>query len=131
MMTFRTLMHGGASPADSFSVQPGLLLVRTADEFQRRWELMTKGDTPALEIPVVDFAAEAVVMLALGMRPTTGYSVTIDRVEAGADVLEVSATETRPSGYTGDLVTEPVHLVAVPAVAARDDLRLILRITND
>jgi len=47
MATFRTLMHGGASPADAFSVQPGLLLVRTADEFQRCWELMTKGDTPA------------------------------------------------------------------------------------
>ena len=36
-----------------------------------------------------------------------------------------------PSGFAGDMVTVPVHLVAVPAADARDDLRLILRITDD
>jgi len=131
MVTFRTVMHGLASTARSSALQQGLFIARTAEEWARHWERMTKGRHPAPEIPSVDWSAEVVLVMILGMRPTTGYSVTIDHIVVGDQVLEVSVTEKSPGGFGGRMVTMPVHAVAIPARDARDNLRLIQRVITD
>ena len=131
MAAFRSLVHGLARSGGSSGRQPGLLIVRTAEEWARCWERMTKGQRPGPEIPSVDWSVEVVVVVNLGSRPTTGYAVTIDQIVAGDQTLEVSVTESRPAGgFGGRMVTHPVHAVAVPARDARDNLRLVQRVTT-
>ncbi|MEU4420311.1 protease complex subunit PrcB family protein [Actinoplanes sp. NPDC024001] len=130
MATIRSLLHGVAHPADSSAIQPGLFLLRTEDEWAGRWRQLTAGQQPAPDLPPVDWTTEVVLGLVLGFRPTTGYTVTIEQVVARYDVLEAQATEVRPGGFTGQAVTVPVHVVAVPAADARDDLLLIQRIVT-
>jgi hypothetical protein len=44
----------------------------------------------------VDFSANQVVLLAAGEKPTGGYAIRVDSVEATQDGLKLNATETRP-----------------------------------
>ncbi|GAA1842988.1 protease complex subunit PrcB family protein [Asanoa iriomotensis] len=129
-IAFRSLFLGCAHSIDSSYPEAGLFLVRTEDEWVGRWTTMTSGQRPAPQVPAVDWASELVVMLALGWRPTGGYSVIIEQVAVGEGHVRVSAWENRPWGFTTQAITFPVHAVAVPAHDVSDDLYLVQRITT-
>jgi hypothetical protein len=63
----------------------------------------------------VDFAAERVVVVALGQRPTGGYSVRVESVAERGGVLEISAVEEAPgpSCLTTQALTQPFVVIAV------------------
>jgi hypothetical protein len=129
-VAFRSLFLGRAHSIGSLCPEAGLFLVRTEDEWARRWRTMTSGQRPAPDVPAVDWASELVVLLALGWRPTGGYVVIIEQVTVRDRHVHVSAWEERPGGYTTQAVTYPVHALAMPAHDVCDDLYLVQRITT-
>jgi hypothetical protein len=85
---------------------------RTAGEWQTLWT-QHAGDRPR---PQVDFSKEMVVAVFLGSRPTAGFSVEIVGAREEGATLVVSYKETRPQPGTvaAQILTSPLHIVAVP-----------------
>ncbi|MCO1597156.1 hypothetical protein M8C17_18535 [Micromonospora sp. RHAY321] len=96
---------------------------------EREWDGLTRFHQPAPAVPTVDWEAELVVVLAVGTRPASGYQVTIERLTVTDRQLHVSAWEERNGGAALDIVTNPVHAVAMPLHDLGDDLHLVQRIT--
>ena len=63
----------------------------------------------------IDFASEAVVIVALGTRPTAGYGVQVDSLRNTGGAYEVFAVEVTPGTCaTAQVVTSPFAVIAVP-----------------
>jgi hypothetical protein len=73
---------------------------------------------PAPALPDVDFTHQTVVAVVCSERPTTGYSVRVDGVEAWCGTLEVSAVESQPGAgcVTAPAATRPYQFVVVEGV---------------
>jgi hypothetical protein len=121
-LSVRTVATG-----DMHSEESGLFVARDADQWVRLWQRMTASQYSPL--PHVDWSTEMVVVVALGMRPSGGYSVEIEKVTASPDTLDVHAREDQPGPYCGvtDALTDPFHAVAM--VAHDGQPRLIHRVT--
>lgn len=133
---------GAPVPEGALSIQPEeILSVQTAwsgfDEPTRAlitddegwaaaWETLHANQSSVPERPEVDFQSNVILLAAMGVRPTTGYTVTIDEVHYYEDTLYVSVLERSPgpSCGTGQAITSPVHVVKVPtqATSARFDV---------
>jgi hypothetical protein len=85
---------------------------RTPDE----WAAIWKQHAPGRPMPAVDFSREMVVGVFLGSRNRAGYSVEIVGVEKEGNGLVVRYKESVPgrSTMSAQIITMPVHLVAVP-----------------
>ncbi|WP_123809711.1 protease complex subunit PrcB family protein [Micromonospora globispora] len=125
-MPFRTLFHGDTAS----STTAGLFLIRTEDEWVREWEAWMRARRPTPAVPAVDWEAELVVVLTVGTRPASGYQVTIEQLAVRDHQLHVSAWEDRNGGAALDVITHPVHAVAMPLHDLGDDLHLVQRITT-
>jgi hypothetical protein len=92
-------------------------VVRTQAQWQAAWAGIWRNHTPEPSLPAVDFAREAVVVAAMGLRSTGGYGVTVDSATATAAEVHVYVTERSPgrSCVTTQALTAPVHVVAIPA----------------
>jgi hypothetical protein len=71
-----------------FACQPGVRVVEDAGE----WVSLSEGLHFA-EPPVVDFGAERVVLISLGARPTSGYSVEVQGVRRSGSSVTMEAVE--------------------------------------
>ncbi|OFV93949.1 MAG: hypothetical protein A3H95_07720 [Acidobacteria bacterium RIFCSPLOWO2_02_FULL_64_15] len=101
--------------AMSFVDTPRQVTLRTAAEWTAAWRAHA-GDRQA---PVVDFSKEMVVGVFLGTRRTSGYSVEIVRTreENGALIVQYVETQPSPRAVTAQVITMPLHLVAIPTRA--------------
>lgn len=84
------------------------------------WADHQRGTLPPAPRPAVDFAAERVVALFLGDRPSSGFGVEVVSVAeiASGAAVEVSYVTTRPTGAAASVVTSPFHVVAVNRAVA-------------
>jgi hypothetical protein len=100
-------------------VPRGREVVRTAERWTALWGQLTANVQPAPPAPAVDFAAEMVVVAAMGTKPTGGFAIAIDGVHVDRDRLFVEVRETSPgrSCIVTQALTAPVALVIVPARA--------------
>lgn len=80
------------------------------------WGTLHATVSPTPERPSIDFDASVLVLAAMGTRPSTGYSVIIEKVQHHDGVLYVSLLERSPgsSCITGAALTAPAHVVQVP-----------------
>lgn len=69
-------------------------VIRDDAAWQAFWRRAVRGT--ALPAPVVDFSRHAVVVVAMGERPTGGYWVDIERVVVGERALRVEALASSP-----------------------------------
>ena len=125
----RTLFQGHAYTLPFDAPGPGLFIIRDQAGWASLWARLTSGEQPARDAPEVGWGSELVVVLILGWRPTAGFHVEIEQVMVVDGVLQVRAWEDRPGGMTAEMITFPVHAVAVPAIDVGDELLLIQRIT--
>lgn len=66
------------------------------------------------DLPPVDFAKDAILLIAQGQRPSAGFRVEIVRIETDAKGgLVVHVKETRPTGAAAAVLTYPVHVVRI------------------
>ena len=88
------------------------VVVRTDAEWQALWKMHSSAPAPK-----VDFSTSLVVGVFLGMRPTAGYIVAIQRVSrtpAGA-LVEYVQTEPDRNRMIAQMLTFPFHLVSLPS----------------
>ena len=92
------------------------LVVRDQSTWDAVWNRLQGTATPERAAPIVDFKAAMVVVAAQGMRPTSGYTIRVDKVDADGNGAVATVVETSPSGapcgQTSGLTT-PADLVAV------------------
>jgi hypothetical protein len=114
---FRTVV--GLLRPDLKTPEEGLHVIRSADEWNRQWAGSSADRTPA-----VDWATEMCVVVALGIRPTSGYFALIDLILVTGDLMRVRAWEIRPGPDCGVMraITHPFYAVAVPAHAGAVEL---------
>jgi hypothetical protein len=88
------------------------VVVRSAAE----WGALWKQHAPERPVPAVDFAREMVAAVFLGSRPTGGFAVEIvgAGAKAGSVVVQYRETKPAPDAIAAQILTSPVHLVAVP-----------------
>jgi hypothetical protein len=104
----------------SFAYNSGLaesarLVVRDPAAWQQVWSMLGNSASPAA--PPVDFAAEMVVVAALGTRPTGGYSIFVDSAYRRADHIEVVVRKVAPGSSCGttQALTQPADVARIPA----------------
>lgn len=95
---------------------PVRTVITDAEAWAEAWETLHATVSPVPERPHVDFDASVLVLAAMGQRPSTGYSVTIEDVQHHEGTLYVSLLERSPgpSCMTGGALTAPAHVVQVP-----------------
>jgi hypothetical protein len=92
------------------------LVIRDANTWARFWSELGVGERPA-----IDFSRNLVVAVAAGQRSSGGYEIAVRRVsQANGDLtIEVEETTPGPNCMTTSALTQPVDVVALPAVGAR------------
>jgi uncharacterized membrane protein len=93
--------------------QPRRVVARSEDEWRALWSAHAGPEVPA---PWVDFATRVVAAVFIGERPTSGYSVAIDRATRDGDalLLEVEVQHPPQGAITAQVITSPFHIAAVP-----------------
>lgn len=96
--------------------EPARLVLTDDEQWVAAWETLYEGQSPVPERPAVDFGSSVLILVAMGTRPTTGYSVKVEGVQHHAGVLYVAVRERSPGAScgTGQALTAPVHIVEVP-----------------
>jgi hypothetical protein len=97
---------------------PEHFTVRDSSHWANVWATAFAFQAPIPPLPAIDFTSEMVVGAALGVRPTGGYDVTIERVMVESDEATVIVAETVAGNGCGttQAVTEPVMLVKVATI---------------
>lgn len=92
------------------------MVIRDANAWAHFWSELGAGDRPD-----VDFTQNVVIVAAAGQRSSGGYDLAVDRVTEtdGELTIEVVETTPGPNCVTTAVVTRPVDVVVVPAVAPR------------
>lgn len=93
---------------------PRRQVIRDSVTWEATWRDIKRGSIPPRPAPVVDFARDMVVLVAMGNRPTYGYLISITGVFVRRDTLRIQVWQQCPSD-------DPNHGVA-PAMTAPIDL---------
>jgi hypothetical protein len=91
-------------------------VIRDGNSWSDFWSELGMGDRPE-----VDFNRDVIVAIAAGQRSSGGYEIAVDRVRQADGELTVEVVETAPGPncITTTALTQPVDVVAVPAVGVR------------
>ncbi len=105
-----------ASGSYSQQAEPRFEFVTTQAEWAPLWDRTSRGP-----IPEVDFSRESVLAVFMGQRPTGGHAIRVEQVvrEGQRLTVEVLLQAPGPDCMTTQALTQPYHLVAVPAGATR------------
>lgn len=101
---------------------PRRSLVRSQGELAQLWQTLHAGQRPVPAVPVVDFARETAVLVAVGERINGCYGVEVSRAGLTRDgVVHLEVTETVPGPSCGctQVLTQPVHLIKLALVSDR------------
>lgn len=88
-------------------------------EWSSTWDAINADVNPAPPRPAVDLTKQAVIVVALGERHTGGFAIRVDSVRPVEGGRQVFVTTIKPgaSCMTTQAMTQPVHVVTVPATA--------------
>jgi len=89
-------------------------VITSSGELASLWKLIDATGTP----PEIDFKKNAVIAIFAGEQPTTGYAISVAKVEdAGARIVSITLTMPDRNCATGQSLTTPYDIVAVPATS--------------
>jgi hypothetical protein len=96
--------------------EPTRTVIADVDSWAAAWDRLHEHTHPRPPLPVVDFTSHVLVLVALGHRPSTGYSVTVTEARAFAGAFYVTVVERSPDVTCAvvNAQTAPVHVVKVP-----------------
>ncbi len=94
------------------------VVIRTEEVWSEFWSRVYAPRTPAPERPSPAFDRRSVVAVAMGTRPTGGYTIDIESLSRRDGDVYVVVRETSPgeSCITTQAITAPVLAVALPAI---------------
>jgi uncharacterized lipoprotein YajG len=96
-----------------------MLVVRDQQSWQSLWSQMTANQSPAPQLPAVDFTKDMVLVAAAGTRGSSGYSISITDATESSGGVTVNVTITSP----GSNCAVALHVespVDVATIARRD-----------
>ena len=93
------------------------LVIRDANGWAAFWSELGVGDRPAL-----DFTRDLVVAVAAGQQSSGGHEISVTQVTNANGELRIEVVETSPGPncMTTTALTQPVDVVVVPAVGAKN-----------
>lgn len=109
--------------------EEGYIVVKNETEWARVWEKHTAPHTSITPYPEIAFSKSMVICVFMGKRPTTGYSVSIERIWSEDERVHVEIAKSDPPK---NLVVCPV--ITYPYVFAsleRTDSGIIFTITEE
>jgi hypothetical protein len=125
---FRRVMQGPVAPF----AEPTNFVARSAEEWKAHWGALrtTIGGSDASPggDPGIDWTREMVVCVAVGNRPSGGYSVDIESMNKSGDELVIRAFETQPAPNT--IQTRMVTSPYATAVTERFDGKVRFDVTS-
>ena len=136
--TYVKLRFGGTRPpplpwTHGFPTEKGFkLVIRTREEFSNYWKRLTSPVPPGQwvpPLPEIDFSKEMIVVSAMGMRPSPGYSTLIDgacEVNGQVKVFISNLDKTAPCGAALGVISYPADAVRIP----RSDLPVVFHETE-
>jgi hypothetical protein len=93
---------------------PTRLVVLDPTTWRSVWEQLHVSVAPVPPLPSIDFAADRVLVVALGWRPTGGFDIRVDSVVTYGGGSVVFVTMTEPLGCTvTQSSTWPTHVIRV------------------
>ncbi|MFH0791079.1 MAG: alpha/beta fold hydrolase, partial [Candidatus Omnitrophota bacterium] len=99
----------------SMPIQQELLVITDNVTWQRVWTGYMGSSDLAPTLPAIDFSKEMVIAVFMGQKPTSGYSISITKIEEYPDKLRVYVYEEKPNFEIGQVVSEvltfPYHIV--------------------
>ena len=86
-------------------------LITASSELEELWKLIGGKD----KAPVIDFSKSAVAAVFAGEKPTTGYAVTVSKVEdTNVRTVTVLIQEPGDNCEKNESVTKPYSLIEIP-----------------
>ncbi|MEK8108208.1 protease complex subunit PrcB family protein [Micromonospora sp. M12] len=121
---FRTLLH--TTRYGDYHREPfaGIYTVDSGEE----WPPF--GITRRLPLRRSPLGQELVLVVALGPCPSSGFEVTIHRVDLLDAQLRVQMRESQPAGAVLDIITCPVHAVVIPHLTGVESITMIQSIVT-
>jgi hypothetical protein len=128
------LRFGGTRPLPVFGIfsQDALhRVIRNQDEWTEVWKRFTARMPPengVFPVPEIDFSKEMIVLVAMGERPTSGFTIIIDGACEAGNKIEVFV-----STVENDKCIGAFHVVTYPSDAVRlpkSDLPVVFRETR-
>ena len=100
--------------------QPERLVIRDQVAWVNAWASLWPFGAPIAAPPNVDFDHEMIVLVALGERPTGGYSILVDSAGTTADGVTVWVGTSAPGAHcvTTQAFTQPVDIAKLPRIDA-------------
>jgi hypothetical protein len=93
------------------------VVVTSAGQWAQTWSAIWRNHSPQPALPQIDFAAEMVVVAAMGTRNSGGYAIYVDSAYQHSDRIEVVIRTVSPGTRCGTTaaLTEPVDVARIPA----------------
>lgn len=90
-------------------------MITSSDELNKLWEMVQTTAIP----PRVDFGADAVIAVFAGEKPTTGYDITVSKIEDLVSKRLVTITLMQPASGcpVAQMVTAPFEILTVPVTS--------------
>jgi hypothetical protein len=110
-VAFETALLGNSSGISALQT----VIVRNAADWEALWTLHATFMAPMPEAPARDFQGRQMVGVFLGARRDGCTSVQVTAVRHSQQTLLVQYRETRTGGNCVQVMTQPYHLVWVPA----------------
>jgi hypothetical protein len=112
-VSYRIIDQGVAATGPYAS--PHFRIISEALAFNNAFKALHATQLPQPKLPAVDFATTAVLVVALGQQPSTGYRVEVERIERQGEMLNVNLQLTTPSpdAARATVMTSPYIVIEV------------------
>jgi hypothetical protein len=110
---FQTVAAGESFTADI--AMPTIIVAATSPEIDSLGQLLTDSDVPQ-QLAGVDWQAQWVVALFSGSVPSSGYGITVEKVEVEGDEVHLYAhlSEPNPDYMVAAVIAYPYHIITIP-----------------
>lgn len=98
--------------------EPERLVIRDQAAWVEAWASLWPALAPIPAPPNVDFGREMIVFVALGERPSSGYSILVDSAGKNAQGVTIWIGSSAPGPHCGTTLalTQPVDIARLPRI---------------
>jgi len=116
----------GTAPGPRFA-SPRFEVIVDDTQFRQVFQTLHADQIPPPTAPAIDFERAFVLLVAMGQRTTTGYSVEVNQVERYGDVMQVRVRfeEPSPQARHAAMLTQPFVLVQVPKAPGMRQVKVV------
>jgi hypothetical protein len=115
-LVFKRLIAEDRSFLDTSGVmQFSRQVIKSTKEWHDIWAVMHAVNEPAPALPEIDFNKQMVVVVAMGVRPSGGYSIMVTGVQVKDGVVEVSVESVSPGAqcFNTAALMQPVDVIVL------------------